>query len=52
MTQKIISVKKEQTDIERIQKELDVAGDWCTTSVMRLNVDKCKLLHLLHPKAN
>ena len=32
---KIISVLKEQTDVDMLQKNLDVAGDWCTTWVMR-----------------
>ena len=28
---KIISVIKEQTDVDSLQKDLDVVGDWCTT---------------------
>ena len=28
---KIISVIKEKSDVERLQKDLDVVGDWCST---------------------
>ena len=51
---KIISVIKEQTDVDRFQKDLDMVGDWYSNSDMTLNVDKCKVMPFgkSNPKAN
>ena len=42
-----------QMEIEKLQKDLDGMGEWYRTWVMRLNVEKCKVMHFgkLNPKA-
>ena len=51
---KIISVINGQMEIEKLQKDLDGVGEWCRTWGMRLNVEKCKVMHFgkSNPKAN
>ena len=42
---KIIAVTKGQTDIESLQRDLYTVEEWCKTWGMRLNVEKCKVMH-------
>ena len=39
--------------IEKLQKDLHMVGIWCKTWGMRLNVEKCKVMHFnkSNPKA-
>ena len=51
---KFISVIRGQIEIEKLQKDLDSVGDWCKTWDMKLNEEKCKVMHFgkSNPKAN
>ena len=40
-----ISSLNGEMDINKLQNDLFAAGDWCRTLVMRLNVEKYKVMH-------
>ena len=42
---KIISSIKGEMNINKLQNDLLAVGDWCRTWGMRLNVEKCKVMH-------
>ena len=50
---KIISVIKGEMNIDKIQNDLFTVGEWCKTWGIRLNVEKCKVMHFgkSNPKA-
>ena len=42
---KIISVIKGKMDIDKLQNDLFAVGEWCRIWGMRLDVEKCKVMH-------
>ena len=42
---KIISSIKGEMDFNKLQNDLYSVGEWCRTWGMRLNVEKCKVMH-------
>ena len=42
---KIVSSIKGEMNINKLQNDLFAVRDWCRTWGMRLNVEKCKVMH-------
>ena len=42
---KIISVINGKLELDKLQKDLDELDYWCRTWDMKLNVEKCKVMH-------
>jgi len=38
--------KKEVEDAHRLQEDIDRIGEWCETWHMKLNVEKCRVMHI------
>ena len=42
---KLISVINGKLEVEKLQKDLNELDYWCQTWGMKLNVEKCKVMH-------
>ena len=43
---KLISKIQNATSVENLQKDINTINEWCETWLMKLNVSKCKVMHM------